>query len=134
MQVNRIGILCRVLKIDLVFETHDGILTAFFDNTDESPLMQSAQLRKSVREGAEAQTTPFLRKDSFDCYFAGIHTHNRQYRHMLCHYEIHPYRRRFVPVSAHGYCGGRHYRTDHIYMLHIIPGTGDADEYTPTQT
>lgn len=72
MRENHIRILCRVLKVDMVYEAADGTLTAFFDNIAESPLMQSANLRRILREGTAAQTAPFLRKNDFDSYFAGI--------------------------------------------------------------
>ena len=72
MRENHIRILCRVLKVDLVYEASDGTLTAFFENTAESPLMQSANLRRILREGAEQQEAPFLRKNKYDGYFAAI--------------------------------------------------------------
>ena len=76
MRENHVRILCSVIKVDLVYEAADGSLTAFFDNVDESPLMQSANLRRILREGAQGQPAPFLRHNAQDCYFAAIHTGN----------------------------------------------------------
>ena len=76
MRENHVRILCSVIKVDLVYEAADGSLTAFFDNVDESPLMQSVNLRRILREGAQGQAAPFLRHNAQDCYFAAIHTGN----------------------------------------------------------
>lgn len=76
MRENNIRILCSVIKVNLVHETLDAHLTAFFDNIVESPLMQSATLRQILREGGQAQTAPFLRHNDYDCYFAAIRTEN----------------------------------------------------------
>lgn len=72
MRENHIRILCSVLKVDLVYEAADGGLTAFFDSTPDSPLMHSEKLRRLMREGAQAQSGPFLRSNRFDCYFAAL--------------------------------------------------------------
>ena len=72
MRENHVRILCSVIKVDLVYEEGDGSLTAFFDNADESPLMQSDHLRRILREGAQGQTAPFLWHDEQDCYYAAI--------------------------------------------------------------
>jgi AraC-like DNA-binding protein len=74
MRENHIRILCSVIKVDLVYEATDGTLTAFFDNVDESPLMQSANLRRILREGSAGQSAPFLWHNEQDCYFASIRT------------------------------------------------------------
>ena len=55
MKTNRIQILCRILKTDLVYEASDGTLTAFFDILSQSPLFQSDGLRRILREGCEMQ-------------------------------------------------------------------------------
>ena len=73
MRDNHIRILCSVLNVDIVYETADGSLTAFFDNSKESPLMQSQALRQIMREGTAAQSSIFLRHNTYDCYFAGLH-------------------------------------------------------------
>ena len=72
MRENHIRILCSVIKVDLVYEAPDGSLTAFFDSTPDSPLMQSEKLRQLMREGILGQPGPFLRSNQFDCYFAGL--------------------------------------------------------------
>ena len=72
MRENHVRILCSVLKVDLVYEAADGTIVPFFDNVAESPLMQSAELRRIMRNGISAQTAPFLRKNPYECYFAGI--------------------------------------------------------------
>ena len=73
MRDNHVRILCSVLNVDIVYETADGSLTAFFDNSKESPLMQSQALRQIMREGTAAQSSIFLRHNTYDCYFAGLH-------------------------------------------------------------
>ena len=73
MRENHIRILCSVIKVDLVYEDTDGVITAFFDNVEESPLMQSANLRRILQEGCSSQSAPFLRRNQQDCYFAAIH-------------------------------------------------------------
>ena len=69
MRENHVRILCSVLKVDLVYEAVDGSLTPFFDLVD-SPLLHAPELRRSLREGALAQSAPLLQKDEFDCYYA----------------------------------------------------------------
>ena len=73
MRDNHIRILCSVLNVDIVYEAADGSLTPFFDNSKESPLMQSQALRQIMREGTAAQSSIFLRHNTYDCYFAGLH-------------------------------------------------------------
>ena len=73
MRDNHIRILCSVINVDIVYEAPDGALTAFFDNTKESPLMQSQALRQIMRDGTAAQSSIFLRHNTYDCYFAGLH-------------------------------------------------------------
>ena len=72
MRESNIRILCSVIRVGLVFESPEGVLTAFFDNTSESPLMQSPHLRLILREGASGQSAPFLWHNDSDCYFAAI--------------------------------------------------------------
>lgn len=69
MRENHVRILCSVLKVDLVYEAEDGALIPFFDLVD-SPLLHASELRRSLREGAAAQSAPYLQKDEFDCYYA----------------------------------------------------------------
>ncbi len=72
MRESHVRILGSVLKVDLVYEGPDGSLTPFFDTVAESPLMQSSRLRDIMRQGTAAQSAPFLRRSSYDCYFAGL--------------------------------------------------------------
>lgn len=89
MKTNRIQILCRILKTDLVYEASDGTLTAFFDILSQSPLMQSDGLRRILREGCEMQTAPFIHFDEYNCYFAGIKTNEGHlYMGPMCHHEL----------------------------------------------
>lgn len=74
MRENHVRILCSVLKVDMVYEASDGTLTPFFDNVAESPLMQSENLRRLMREGTMTQSGPFLRHNAQDCYYAGLRT------------------------------------------------------------
>ena len=86
MKKNQIQTLCRVLKTDIVHEAADGVLTPFFDILSLSPLMQSDGLRRTLREGAEAQKAPFLYSDDFECYFAGMQTKDGSlYMGPMCH-------------------------------------------------
>lgn len=73
MRENHIRILCSVLKVDIVYEGPDKTPTAFFDNSMESPLMQSSELRSILREGTSAQSGIYLWRDPFDCFYAGLH-------------------------------------------------------------
>ena len=73
MRENHIRILCSVLKVDIVYEGPDKTPTAFFDNSIESPLMQSSELRSILREGTSAQSGIYLWRDPFDCFYAGLH-------------------------------------------------------------
>lgn len=73
MRENHIRILCSVLKVDIVYEGPAKTPTAFFDNSMESPLMQSSELRSILREGTSAQSGIYLWRDPFDCFYAGLH-------------------------------------------------------------
>ena len=107
MRENHVRILCRVLKVDLVFEASDGSLTAFCENTLESPLMQSPNLRRILREGTQAQSAPFLRKNPYDCYFAGIRAEGGfLYMGPMCHQRLNEVRRREMYRSYHIESGG----------------------------
>lgn len=72
MQESSIQILSRVIKVEMVYERTDGSLVPFFDAVSESPLMQSQGLRDIMRMGTAGQAEPFLRRDSYDCFFAGL--------------------------------------------------------------
>ena len=95
MRNNHIRILCSVLKVDIVYEAADGEITAFFDNSAESPLMQSPALRRLMREETEAVKGIFLRHNPDDCYFAGLHAGDGfLYMGPMAHQRLTPARRR----------------------------------------
>ena len=107
MRENHVRILCRVLKVDLVYEASDGTLTAFFENTLESPLMQSAPLRQLLKEGAEAQSAPFLRKNPHDCYFAAIRAEDGfLFMGPMCHQRLSESKRKQMLRAYHIETGG----------------------------
>lgn len=72
MLQNNIRMLCTVLKVDLLFEAPDGVLTPFYDSIQDSPLMQSRTLRETLHAGTAAQTAPFLYRDAYGVFFAGL--------------------------------------------------------------
>lgn len=45
MRETHLRILCSVIRVDMVYESPDGMLVPFFDSTDTSPLMHSQPLR-----------------------------------------------------------------------------------------
>ena len=47
-RANNIRILAGVIKVDIVYESADGTLTAFFDSAGDSPLMYSEKLRNDL--------------------------------------------------------------------------------------
>ena len=73
MRETNIRMLCSVVKVDMVYESPDGDLVAFFDTTDTSPLMQSDALRTELRGSIQSQDAPYLYRDPDDIYFAAIH-------------------------------------------------------------
>ena len=58
-----------VARVHLVYEDCDGNLTAYFDSTEDSPLVQDAALRRRLREGLAAKSGPYLLQDDFHAYF-----------------------------------------------------------------
>lgn len=89
MRENHIRILCSVLKIDIVFEADNGDLTAFFDNVGDSPLMHSAFLRNTLRDGCKEQAAPWLYRDQYDCFFAALRTDDGVlYMGPMCHQKL----------------------------------------------
>ncbi len=71
-RTNNIRILSSVIKVDIVYESDAGELTAFFDSVGDSPLMHSEKLRGSLRAGAAGQKAPYLLKGEGGTYFAAI--------------------------------------------------------------
>jgi AraC-like DNA-binding protein len=72
MQSDILQILCSVLRVDMVHESEDGILTALFENASDSPLLASPDLRDTLRNGLRSQPDPFLFSAEYGCYFAGL--------------------------------------------------------------
>lgn len=64
--------LCSVIKVDMVYEDPDGNLMPFFDTTDTSPLMHSAELREHIRTGNAERSVPYLYESDNGCYYAGL--------------------------------------------------------------
>ena len=53
-----------ITKVDMVYENQDGQLTAFFDDTHNSLLMQDEALRQELRNRAASEAGPYMLKDS----------------------------------------------------------------------
>lgn len=89
MKENHIRILCSVVKTDIVYESPAGDLIAFFDSTDTSPLMHSADLRALLKAGTLSQSAPFLHQGAEDCYFAGLRAgEGILYLGPMCHQRL----------------------------------------------
>ena len=89
MKENHFRILCSVVKTDIVYESSAGDLIAFFDSTDTSPLMHSADLRALLRAGTLSQSAPFLHQGAEDCYFAGLRADDGiLYLGPMCHQRL----------------------------------------------
>ena len=73
MHENKIQLLGAVIKVNLVYESPDGMLTSFYGVDAESPLMQSDSLRSALRKGISAQSAPFMYKADHKCYYAALH-------------------------------------------------------------
>ena len=73
MAENHIRILCAVIHVELVYEAPDGSLTAFFDSVQDSPLMQSSELRDSLRAVISKQNAPCLHRAGAGVWFAALH-------------------------------------------------------------
>ena len=61
-----------VTGLDLLSETPDGVLTAFFDSSADSPLVNDKKLREILRDGASERPSPYIYKDDLDIYYAVI--------------------------------------------------------------
>ena len=102
MRENYIRMLCGVIKVDLVYEGADGARTAFFDSVACSPLMQSDDLRRALREGIGDGQAPFMLKGSYDCYYACLRAEGGcLFMGPMCHERLGPVRRRQM-LRAHG--------------------------------
>ena len=70
---NKIQLLGAVIKVNLVYEAPDGMLTSFYGVDAESPLMQSETLRSVLRKGIRTQDIPFMYRAEHKCYYAALH-------------------------------------------------------------
>ena len=106
MAANHIRMLCSVIKVDLVYEEPDVLLTAFFDSVQDSPLMQDAQLRQMLREGLDSQGTPFLLPCESGIYFAVLRA-GEGYLYMgpMCSEKLTAVQRRQM-YASYGISGG----------------------------
>ena len=89
MRENHIRMLCSVLKVEMVYEGADGGLTPFFDPLPESVLLKAPVLLKQLREGFEAQGSPFLHRAPHDCYYAALRAgEGHMYMGPMCHMRL----------------------------------------------
>ena len=89
MRETRLRILCSVIRVDMVYESADGILVPFFDSTETSPLMQSQSLRDLLKSKTLSQSAPYLHQGAEDCYFAGIRADDGiVYMGPMCHQKL----------------------------------------------
>ena len=61
-----------IAGVDLICEYENGELTAYFDNTIDSPLMHDPVLRKKLREGVAENGVFFLLQDPFNAYYFAL--------------------------------------------------------------
>ncbi len=88
-QANNIRILASVIKVDIVYESEDGELIAFFDSAADSPLMQSEQLRKALKDGIEGKDAPYLHSGESGTYFAALPSGDGYvYMGPMCHVKL----------------------------------------------
>lgn len=78
-------------KTDLVYEADSGDLTAYFDNTADSPLMHDPALRRQLRDGVAANGVFFLLQADFNAYyFALTFRGGRLYTGPMCNSRLSP--------------------------------------------
>ena len=107
MADNHIRMLCSVIKVDLVYEAPDGAPVAFFDSTQDSPLMQSPALRSVLRTGIDAQRAPYLHKEKYGVFFAALHAEEGYlYMGPMCSEKLSAIRRRQL-YESYGIDAGR---------------------------
>lgn len=68
MQEEMIRIMCRIANVQMVRETKEGKLTAYFEDTENSPLIFSEELRKTIREHSSSEGDVYFERD-FGCYY-----------------------------------------------------------------
>ena len=72
MERNSLHRFSSVTGVDLLGETPDGVLNAFFDSSADSPLVNDEKLRKNLREGASERPSPYIYKDDLNIYYAVV--------------------------------------------------------------
>ena len=89
MRETHMRILCSVIRVDMVYESPEGMLVPFFDSTDTSPLMHSQPLRDLIKSHTLAQSAPYLHQGAEDCYFAGLRAgEGILYMGPMCHQKL----------------------------------------------
>ena len=84
-----------IIKVDMVYENQDGQLTAFFDDTHDSLLMQDQSLREELRTRAASEAGPYMFKDSYNvCYAALQYRSGWLYVGPMCSEKLNPAKRR----------------------------------------
>ena len=63
---------CSVTGVDLLYEDSDGALKAYFDGTQDSPLIADEKLRSALRSAAASRTAPYLHLDGSGVYYAAM--------------------------------------------------------------
>ncbi len=88
-RANNIRILASVIKVDIVYESGDGTLTAFFDSAPDSPLMQSERLRNDLKKGMEEKKATYLLSGESGTYFAALRSEGGYvYMGPMCHEKL----------------------------------------------
>ena len=91
-----------IIKVDMVYENQDGQLTAFFNDTHDSLLMQDQGLREELRNRAASEAGPYMFKDSCNvCYAALQYRSGWLYIGPMSSEKLSPAKRRQY-VRSHG--------------------------------
>ena len=84
--------LVNITRVDVVYENRSGVLTAFFDAVEDSPLMTFPALRQILKTGAA--DGPFLYRDDYNAFFGAIaHEGGFLYLGPMCNSRLDPLRR-----------------------------------------
>ena len=74
MREEQIRRFCSLMRVDIVSESYEGVLSAYFHSTNDSPLMQSESLRQTLKEGADSKPGSYLLKGNYNCWFSSVKT------------------------------------------------------------
>lgn len=95
MLENHIRILCAVIKVDLVYEAPGEAPVAFFDSIQDSILVQSPQLRETLRSHMGSQHAPYLHPGQDGVFYAVLHAgEGLLYMGPMCSERLTPGKRR----------------------------------------